>query len=295
MNMAAFTLTRIGSLARTLGLAFALLGLGFAQSASALDPPTITVPASGGTVGDKPTLQWSAVAGATWYLVWLSAGSNGGNILPCAYDAGAVNPKGCWIQGATSLAVTNALPLGPYTLWVQAWSPSSAAWSAATAFTVANRFEDRGLTVYDTQTGLEWEKKTTDDGIHDVENVYSWSTGTNKPDGTAFTTFLAGINAGACTGVSDGTTESKSSDCAFAGHGDWRLPSLAELKTIVNCSFGPPCLDPVFGPSQGGIYWSASSKAGSDTFAWGVDLFGGFNTEFVKTGSTYVRAVRGGN
>ena len=37
------------------------------------------------------------------------------------------------------------------------------------------RFEDRGLTVFDHQTGLEWEKKTDDGGIHDKDNTYTWS------------------------------------------------------------------------------------------------------------------------
>ena len=51
------------------------------------------------------------------------------------------------------------------------------------------RFEDRGLTVFDHATGLEWEKKTADAdpthaGIHDKDNTYTWSTGTNKPNGT---------------------------------------------------------------------------------------------------------------
>ena len=53
---------------------------------------------------------------------------------------------------------------------------------------------DRGLTVLDCATGLEWEKKTDDGGLHDKDNTYSWSTGTDDPDGTAFTVFLEQLN-----------------------------------------------------------------------------------------------------
>ena len=51
-----------------------------------------------------------------------------------------------------------------------------------------------GLTVADHDTGLLWEKKTDDSTLHDKDNAYNWSTGTNNPDGTAFTVFLASLN-----------------------------------------------------------------------------------------------------
>jgi len=161
------------------------------------------------------------------------------------------------------------------------------------------RFEDRGKTVFDHQTNLEWEKKTgvvggaSDGNIHDVNNVYSWSTGTNNPDGTAFTVFLAGLNAGACVSTSDGTTESNATDCSFAGHGDWRLPKLSELKTIVDCSKGAPCVSPIFGPTQPGNYWS-SSYANTPQYAWRVGFNDGNANVSNKTFNLYVRAVRGG-
>ena len=182
-------------------VSMSLLTLALGAAAAALNAPTITVPISGSTVYvGTPTLQWPAVTGASWYRVWLSQGSSGPNILPCASDKGAVDPGGCWLQGSVSLPVTTPLAVGAYTLWVMAWSPSASFWSTATHFTVATRFEDRGETVFDHQTNLEWEKKTNagDGSIHDWGTTYMWSTGTNNPDGTAFTVFLAGLNAGAC-------------------------------------------------------------------------------------------------
>ena len=158
------------------------------------------------------------------------------------------------------------------------------------------RFEDRGKTVFDHQTGLEWEKKTDDGGIHDKDNYYSWSTASpdplRNPDGTAFTVFLDALNAGACATVS--TDGIASSGPGYAGHCDWRLPTIGELRTIVDCSHGAPCVAPTFGPTQSTGYWSSSSYANSPYYAWFVFFSDGYVTANNKTFNSYVRAVRGG-
>ena len=149
------------------------------------------------------------------------------------------------------------------------------------------RFIDHGDgTVTDTATGLMWQQTTDDGSIRDKDNVYTWSTGAPyNPDGTAFFTFLATLN---------GPTP-------FAGHGDWRLPTLTELKTIVDlaapgCGSGSPCIDEtVFGPTQASLYWSATTFAGLPDDARGVTFFNGGVSGDVKTGNDYVRAVRGGS
>jgi cysteine-rich repeat protein len=150
-----------------------------------------------------------------------------------------------------------------------------------------SRFEDLGLTVLDHQTGLEWEKKTADGSIHDKNNDYTWSTGTNNPDGTAFTVFLAALNAGMWLGTED-------RPACFAGHCDWRLPSVSELKSIVDCSHGAPCVAPIFGPTKWFSYWSSLSLAFDPSAAWDVHFFDGNVYADFKRNSYNVRAVRGG-
>ena len=139
--------------------------------------------------------------------------------------------------------------------------------------------EDRGLTVFDHGTGLEWEKKTDDGGIHDKDNLYSWSREWPwDPDGTAFTVFLAALNAGVC----------------YADHCDWRLSTVSELLTIVDCSHGAPCVAPIFGPTQSAAYWSSSSFAFDPGFAEAVNFLSGFSYHELERFPWYVRAVRSG-
>ena len=76
-----------------------------------------------------------------------------------------------------------------------------------------------GATVAANETGLLWERKTTSGDVHDVGNLYTLSStsATADPDGTAYTVFFSELNAG--TG--------------FAGHTDWRLPTVSEFQTIM--------------------------------------------------------------
>lgn len=122
------------------------------------------------------------------------------------------------------------------------------------------RFTDNGTTVTDNLTGLQWEKKTNDGTIHDKSNVYSWSASALLPaaDGTAFTTILRTLNDG-----------------CFAGQCDWRLPTLSELQTIISGAYpcaADPCIDPVFGPTGAGAYWTATTDATDPGHAWNVDF-----------------------
>ena len=79
-----------------------------------------------------------------------------------------------------------------------------------------------GVSVEDTATGLLWERKLVPDAnnvsVNDVNNSYSWSAdiASNGQDGTVFTEFLAQLNTN-----------------GFGGHGDWRLPSIGEMQSIL--------------------------------------------------------------
>lgn len=148
------------------------------------------------------------------------------------------------------------------------------------------RWVDNGDgTVTDHDTGLMWEKKTDDGGIHDRDNRYTWSAapGRTAAQGTVFNEFLGTLNA-------DATDDPN--QVGFAGYTDWRLPNIVELQTLLHCRFGPPCIEPVFGPGGAAFYWSSTSSAANPRNAWGVDFGTGVAELANKAGARYVRAVR---
>ncbi len=155
----------------------------------------------------------------------------------------------------------------------------------------AARFTDNGDgTVTDRQTGLQWETKQNQDTVqnladpHDADNGYTWTalpSGT-VADGTTFATFLPALNSGGC----------------FAGQCDWRLPTSAELQTILSEALPCPttlCIDPIFGPtSAANPYWSATTFTTFPSSARFVTFVGGDVGANVQTGLNAVRAVRAG-
>jgi hypothetical protein len=107
-------------------------------------------------------------------------------------------------------------------------------------------------------------------------------------DGQAFTIFLAALNSGGC----------------FAGQCDWRLPTLAELETILQAMTPSPCDtspcidEEVFGPTVAIYYWSdttyVNKESSSSAYAWTVNFDDGGVIPFAKNFAMSVRAVRGG-
>ena len=108
-----------------------------------------------------------------------------------------------------------------------------------------------------------------------------------NPDGTAFTDFLARLN---------GEVASSLASEQLGGHSDWRLPTSAELQTILDCSLGrPPCIvDPIFDPTAAAAHWSSTSIASLPNSAWNVDFGNGIVMGFNKGIDFRVRAVRRG-
>jgi len=118
-------------------------------------------------------------------------------------------------------------------------------------------FVDQGLTVLDTCTGLEWEKKDTAVGsgidagnLNDVDNLYSWSGRCTlntaafcQPNAAAAATCVAqagGPGCGLCAPAEGGCETApfgsittiwdwvnQLNAAGFAGHSDWRVATVA--------------------------------------------------------------------
>ena len=105
--------------------------------------------------------------------------------------------------------------------------------------------------------------------------------------------------AGAKTTIFDWVNQLNAEN--FAGHDDWRVPTEAawnptgsrELESIVKLPCGtPPCIDPIFGPTANGRYWSRTANVDRLVEAWYLDFFSGEYSNLLKREPLFVRAVR---
>jgi hypothetical protein len=122
-------------------------------------------------------------------------------------------------------------------------------------------------TVTDTCTGLMWQQDTVDPnrtGTYDENDGLTWQ-GALKY----------------CEGLS------------FAGHDDWRLPNVRELRSILDYGRRIPCIDPIFG-AESRWYWSSTTNADVTDSAWLADFAGGLVHRLGKENTLLIRAVRGG-
>jgi hypothetical protein len=126
-------------------------------------------------------------------------------------------------------------------------------------------------TVTDDLTGLIWLKNANCFGAS------TWKWAFNHAD------TLSHLDCG----LTDGSNE-----------GDWRLPNVRELFSLIDHSQYNPALPSgvatVFTGVQSGHYWSSTTNAHDTSGAWYVKLSNGNVNVVDKTGSNYVWPVRGG-
>ena len=134
-------------------------------------------------------------------------------------------------------------------------------------------FVDNGNgTITDTATGLQWMRCTmgeqwTGSGCSGSATYYTW----------------AAANA-------------LSSTVTFAGASDWRLPTIDELKTLIDSSHLPAIDSTAFpGGLYSARYWSSTVHASYQDYAWYVMFDVGNATANAQAISINVRMVRSGS
>jgi len=133
------------------------------------------------------------------------------------------------------------------------------------------RFEDNGDgTMTDHLTGLIWLKNA---GCRGQKN---WNDAL---------TYCNNLSSGSCE-LTDGSAA-----------GDWRLPNIVELETLVNAEKPNPAVwltatAQGFVNVQASYYWSATTSAFGTNYAWFISMYRGSVRSSYKSGSHWVWPVR---
>ena len=164
----------------------------------------------------------------------------------------------------------------------------------------------------DNKTGLTWEVKTTDGGLHDVNSLYSWY----EPD-TAKNNGNAGKpNSGVCHGSRCDTYAYKNAVNAkkLCGAENWRLPTRNELMSLIYCSddqylslgnnvtgyvcangtlVNSPTINAMYFPNIPQRYWvwTSTQDTKSNSYALLVDFSVGYVDDYGKIFSNRVFLV----
>ena len=289
-------------------LATVLFSMNNARAATLTESPGFI--AQGGTV----TATWSGVAAPSnrdWIGLYKPSEPDAStNFIDWIYDnsCNRAGNNSVLAAGSCNFLIPNSLANGTYELRLYANNSYILLAKSGTFSVAPARYVDNGDgTISDTQTGLMWEKKLAADdvggnctnatqanrSIRCVNNTYQWSSTGTLNDGSLFTNFLAGMTLGTSA---NGVTVTNN---CLAGHCDWRIPNIAELRTILlaACPAGPGgpdvCIDPIFGPTQANFYWSSTTDQSFAGGAWSVIFNGSGVFGSTKDNVFYVRAVRG--
>lgn len=170
--------------------------------------------------------------------------------------------------------------------------------------------------VEDNVTGLTWEVKTNDNGLHDKDFTYTWFNSTGVNDGgdhgigdmgvgstTGYENPFGGpyIGSDNCTNTSRCDTEKYIADVnasngglGLCGYSDWYLPNKEVLTSLVTYDRTNPAIDTDYFPNtQGNYYWVSSSLAdGLGQKAWTVFFVDGGAAMPSKTSAYFIRLVR---
>jgi hypothetical protein len=162
----------------------------------------------------------------------------------------------------------------------------------------------------DNKTGLTWEVKTDDGGLRDMDWSYTWY----EPDSSKNLGDEGYQNGNGISYICSGSDcdtyayKNKVNKTKLCGAGNWRMPTVDELMTLVKCSDGkydtngsctnykliskPTINRMYFLNTFSDAYWSSSSDAAYMSAAWYVSFGDGYPYyEVNKSNNYYVQLV----
>lgn len=145
--------------------------------------------------------------------------------------------------------------------------------------------------IRDGTTGLTWEVKMDDEGLHHHTWTYSWRYPRDAPRGVEGSCDLR--STGRCDTAAFIAAVNRERLCGYA---DWRLPTRRELERLVDADVpapGPRIAVSAFPNTTRSSYWSTSSGPTGRDRPWAVNFATGGGAPHDPAGAFYVRLVRG--
>jgi hypothetical protein len=149
--------------------------------------------------------------------------------------------------------------------------------------------------VLDTATQLTWQTKSTEVGLHNAGNTYSWFDPTESNGELDYRGLEDG---GDCDGSACDTWHyvRAVNEAGFCGYDDWRMPNKDELYSVSDLgrAKNPPTMNTDFFPhAQSAEYWSANDYSFQYNAAWVWNFELGHDRVDWKKEAKFVRLVRG--
>ncbi|MCI5226667.1 MAG: DUF1566 domain-containing protein [Candidatus Electrothrix sp. AX2] len=156
--------------------------------------------------------------------------------------------------------------------------------------------------VQDNVTGLIWEVKTDDSGLHDKDDTFTWYNTNPATNGDANGTENEGTNCfgyesnNAATYCNTQAYMNRVNNAGWCGASDWRMPTIKELESLVHYGRTFSAIENNYFPNPVNAVnwsvWSGSPSAGSESTAWYVLFSNGFSDTQSSTKDATIHLVR---